>query len=56
MKAEFCMRVKMDCPAITDKEMMMKLVKGIIKDMREYMDLEEVTDMELLNHTLVING
>lgn len=55
MEAEFCIKIKVDYPSISEKTDMMKWIKTIVGDITEHLD-DDVTDVELLNHTLIFRG
>jgi hypothetical protein len=55
MTAEFCIKIKVDYPSISDRQEMTRWVNTLVGDIQEHLD-EDVMDVELLNHTLVFRG
>jgi hypothetical protein len=51
MKATFCIELKLDYPDIKEKHKMMAVMNTLVGDIQELLD-EDVTDVNLLNHTL----
>jgi hypothetical protein len=56
MKATFQVKVIYDLPMLEDKQRMVNYVEMIVKDMRDFLADDDVIALELLNHTLVIDG
>lgn len=55
MKVEFSIQVKIDAPEIQTKEDALKVVSTLVGDINEYFS-DDITDITLLNHTLVFHG